>query len=173
MSIPPRPDTKHAVILDGPGPAEALQIRRLPVPVPAPGRDPDRIASALDIPPVWVISSLVDSARIGPCQPTFLRRSPISLRTRSPPRHHLLSRCRAVDVRNPFEPTEVAYYVPAPIPNTDQCCVTVDGVESCRTAIQTNNVEVDDRGLIYLVDRANSGLYIVELTGPAAALINE
>ena len=79
---------------------------------------------------------------------------------------------RAVDVRNPFEPTEVAYYIPATTENTDQRCVTIDGVESCKTAIQTNNVEVDDRGLIYLVDRANTGLHIVELTGPAAALID-
>ena len=79
---------------------------------------------------------------------------------------------RAVDVRNPFEPTEVAHYVPATTPNTDQRCVTIDGVETCKTAIQTNNVEVDDRGLIYLVDRANTGLHIVELTGPAAAIID-
>ena len=78
---------------------------------------------------------------------------------------------RAVDVRNPFEPREVASYIPATTPNTYRRCVTIDGVESCKTAIQTNNVEVDDRGFIYLVDRANTGLHIVELTGPAAALI--
>ena len=78
---------------------------------------------------------------------------------------------RVVDVRNPFEPVEVGYYIPATTPNTDQRCVTIDGVESCQTAIQTNNVEVDDRGLIYLVDRANTGLHIVELTGSAAAII--
>ena len=79
---------------------------------------------------------------------------------------------RAVDVRNPFRPTEVGYYIPATTPSTDQRCVTIDGVESCKIAIQTNNVEIDDRGLIYLVDRANTGLHIVELTGPAAALID-
>ena len=79
---------------------------------------------------------------------------------------------RAVDVRNPFEPTEIAYYIPATTPNTDERCITIDGVESCKTAIQTNNVEVDDRGLIYLVDRANTGLHLVELTGPAAAIID-
>ena len=80
---------------------------------------------------------------------------------------------RVVDVRNPFEPTEVAYYIPATTANTDVRCVTIDGVERCKTAIQTNNVEVDDRGLIYLVDRANTGLHIVELTGPAAAMLDE
>jgi hypothetical protein len=39
--------------------------------------------------------------------------------------------------------------------------------ESCKVAIQTNNVEVDDRGYIYIVDRANTGLHILELTGAA------
>ena len=78
---------------------------------------------------------------------------------------------RVVDVRNPFAPVEVGHYIPATTPNTDERCVTIDGVESCKTAIQTNNVEVDDRGLIYLVDRANTGLHIVELTGAAAAIL--
>ncbi len=79
---------------------------------------------------------------------------------------------RVVDVRNPFDPVEVGYYIPATTPNTDQRCVMIDGVESCKTAIQTNNVEVDDRGLVYLVDRANTGLHIVELTGAAAAILD-
>ncbi len=78
---------------------------------------------------------------------------------------------RVVDVRNPFEPVEVGYYIPATTPNTDERCLTIDGVERCKTAIQTNNVEVDDRGLVYLVDRANTGLHIVELTGSAAAIL--
>jgi hypothetical protein len=33
--------------------------------------------------------------------------------------------------------------------------------------IQTNNVDVDDRGYIYIVDRANNGMHILQLTGPA------
>jgi hypothetical protein len=33
-------------------------------------------------------------------------------------------------------------------------------------AVQTNNLEVDDRGYIYIVDRANTGLHILEYTGP-------
>ena len=78
---------------------------------------------------------------------------------------------RVVDVRDPFHPVEVAYYIPATTPNTDPRCVTREGVERCKTAIQTNNVEVDDRGLIYLVDRANTGLHIVELTGPAESIL--
>jgi hypothetical protein len=75
---------------------------------------------------------------------------------------------RVVDLRNPFQPREAAWYIPAVTANTDRRCATIDGVESCKRAIQTNNVEVDDRGLIYLADRANTGVHIVELTGPAA-----
>jgi len=45
--------------------------------------------------------------------------------------------------------------------------VTVGGAERCKVAIQTNNVEVDDRGYIYIVDRANTGMHILELTGAA------
>ena len=79
---------------------------------------------------------------------------------------------RVVDVRDPFQPREVAFYIPATTDHTDERCVTIDGVETCKTAIQTNNIEVDDRGLIYLVDRANTGLHIIELTGPAAEIID-
>ena len=42
-----------------------------------------------------------------------------------------------------------------------------DGTQRCKVAIQTNNVETDERGYIYIVDRANTGLHILELTGPA------
>src|SRR5437667_58152 len=41
---------------------------------------------------------------------------------------------------------------------------------SNRRAIQTNNVEVDERGYIYIVDRANPGLHILEHTGPPRAI---
>ena len=41
------------------------------------------------------------------------------------------------------------------------------GKNRCKVAIQTNNVETDDRGYIYIVDRANTGLHILELTGDA------
>jgi hypothetical protein len=79
---------------------------------------------------------------------------------------------RAVDIRDPFHPREVASYVPATTPNTDRRCVKVGDVERCKVAIQTNNVEVDDRGYIYAVDRANTGLHILELTGAARRIAN-
>jgi hypothetical protein len=48
--------------------------------------------------------------------------------------------------------------------------VTTGGEEWCKTAIQTNNVEVDDRGFIYIVDRANTGLHVLEPTGKASPI---
>src|SRR5262249_27992555 len=72
---------------------------------------------------------------------------------------------RAVDIRDPFNPKEVGFYIPAVTAHTDKRCVTEGGATRCQVAIQTNNVEVDDRGFIYLVDRADTGLDIVELTG--------
>jgi hypothetical protein len=74
---------------------------------------------------------------------------------------------RAVDIRNPWSPQEVGYYIPPITEATDVRCVQVDGVEQCKTAIQTNNLEVDNRGYVYAVDRANTGMHIVELTGAA------
>ena len=74
---------------------------------------------------------------------------------------------RAVDIRDPFHPREVAHFVPATTPATARRCVTVGGAERCKVAVQTSGVEVDDRGLIYLADGADTGLHIVELSGAA------
>jgi hypothetical protein len=93
---------------------------------------------------------------------------------------HFNAGVRVLDVRNPFSPIEVAYFVPAinkntvvlesppgsksdPLPYTEA---------SNKKAIQTNNVEVDDRGLVYIVDRANTGLHILSLTGKAREIAN-
>jgi hypothetical protein len=74
---------------------------------------------------------------------------------------------RAVDIRDPYAPREVGYFIPAINKDTAKRCVKTDGVDRCKIAIQTNNVEVDDRGYIYIVDRANTGMHILELTGDA------
>jgi len=77
---------------------------------------------------------------------------------------------RAIDIRDPFHPKEAGYYIPATTEKTDKRCVKVDDTtsprERCKIAIQTNNVDVDDRGYIYIVDRANTGMHILEYTGP-------
>lgn len=79
---------------------------------------------------------------------------------------------RVIDYRNPFDLKEVAYYIPAITENTAPRCMTVDGKERCKIAIQSNNPEVDDRGYIYVVDRANTGMHILELTGAAREIAN-
>jgi hypothetical protein len=77
---------------------------------------------------------------------------------------------RAVDVRNPYQPKEIGYFIPPITEATDKRCIKVDGVDRCKTAIQSNNVETDDRGYIYVVDRANTGMHILELSGEARAI---
>ena len=62
---------------------------------------------------------------------------------------------RAVDIRDPRRPREVGYYIPASRGGT----------------VETNNVEVDERGFVYVVDRGSAGLDILELTGEARALM--
>ncbi len=79
---------------------------------------------------------------------------------------------RAVDIRDPFQPREAGFYIPAVTARTDERCVRAGGGERCKVAIQTNNVEVDDRGYIYIVDRADTGMHILELTGAARAIAN-
>src|SRR5262245_2892018 len=59
---------------------------------------------------------------------------------------------RAFDVANPYQPQEIAYFVPG-APKLSPV-----------GAIQLNDVYVDDRGLVYTVDRFVGGLYILEMT---------
>jgi hypothetical protein len=58
---------------------------------------------------------------------------------------------RVINLENPFNPLEVGYFVPARKKGT--------------RPVQTNDVFIDDRRLIYLIDRWDRGLDIVEYTG--------
>ena len=78
---------------------------------------------------------------------------------------------RALDIRNPYEPKEVGYFIPSITKATQQRCNDRSGTYRCSNAvIQSNNAEVDDRGYIYIADRSNTGLHIVELTGEARSI---
>ena len=88
---------------------------------------------------------------------------------------HFNAGVRALDVRDPFNPKEIAYYIPAMTKETVVLETPPGGAgaklpfteASKKRAVQTNNVEVDDRGYVYIVDRANTGMHILELTGTA------
>jgi len=78
---------------------------------------------------------------------------------------------RAIDVRDPYDPKEPAFYIPAVNANTDlRCGPYKSDPNACARAVQTNNVATDDRGFIYLADRANSGMHVLKLTGEAARI---
>ena len=62
---------------------------------------------------------------------------------------------RAWDIREPHAPVEVGFYVPVSNANT-----TANGY-------MTNNLEVDNRGFVFAVDRNGAGLDILRLTGKA------
>ena len=79
---------------------------------------------------------------------------------------------RAVDIRDPYQPKEIGYYIPATSKHTEPSCVKTAAGTRCKIAIVTNNVEVDDRGYVYMTDRARSGLHILEPTGEVRKIAN-
>ncbi len=78
---------------------------------------------------------------------------------------------RATDIRDPYNPKEVGSFIPAINANTDLRCAPFRGNPNvCVPAVQTNNVATDDRGFVYIVDRANSGMHVLKLSGEAARI---
>ena len=65
---------------------------------------------------------------------------------------------RIFDIREPYTPTQVAFYVSEANANTPN------------GAYMTNNVEIDNRGLIYVVDRNGAGMDILQLFGCPASI---
>lgn len=76
---------------------------------------------------------------------------------------------RAVDIRDPFSPREVGYFIPRTTDRTQSFCD--DNGENCAVQVQTNNVNIDDRGYVYIVDRTGTGAHILELTGEARQIV--
>jgi len=68
---------------------------------------------------------------------------------------------RIWDIREPQAPREVAFYVPEANALTDTA------------GYMTNNVEVDNRGYIYIVDRNGAGMDILQLTGCAKQIVDK
>jgi len=60
---------------------------------------------------------------------------------------------RAFDVRDPFQPREVAAFVPDAPPRSPV------------GAIQINDVYVTSDGIVYAVDRSGGGLYVLQFVG--------
>jgi hypothetical protein len=65
---------------------------------------------------------------------------------------------RIVDISDPFKPKEVGHYIPAPAEKRREG-------HGPKKVIQTNDVDLDSRGLIYITDRAGAGLHVLEFTG--------
>ena len=74
------------------------------------------------------------------------------------------------DIRDPTTPRRIAYFIQAPNANTLTNCSSTNP-SYCRAATFSDLGEVDDRGYIYNMDRAGSGLTILQLSGRAAQVI--
>ena len=67
---------------------------------------------------------------------------------------------RVWDIREVYNPSQVAFYV------------TEANTNAPKGNYMTNNVDVDNRGMIYIVDRNGAGMDILQLTGCAAQIIS-
>ncbi len=62
---------------------------------------------------------------------------------------------RVVEIPDPYHPREVGFYIPDP---------TSTGKSRGPRVIQTNDADLDYRGLIYITDRNGNGLHILQFT---------
>ena len=60
---------------------------------------------------------------------------------------------RVIDLSVPYDMKEVGYYIPK---------TTATTAPRLKLVIQTNDVDIDHRGLAYITDRAGTGLHIIE-----------
>jgi hypothetical protein len=90
---------------------------------------------------------------------------------------------RIWDSRDPFAIHEVGYFVPPANQLAVPTCANAEtreggefGTETatskCKKVGVTNNVEIDDRGLIYSADRPGGGLHILRLSGYARQIVS-
>ena len=76
------------------------------------------------------------------------------------------------DIRDPYNPRRVAYFIQGRNKNTQATCGSFQGNNSyCRNATFSDLGELDDRGYIYNMDRAGSGLTILKITGDALDVV--
>jgi hypothetical protein len=63
---------------------------------------------------------------------------------------------RVLDLSDPYDMKEVGYYIPE---------TTATTIPRLKKVVQTNDVDIDHRGLAYITDRAGTGMHVIEYLG--------